>query len=170
MESVAVKGIDAPPEVHDILREADVVLAGGAFRAGDEKAALAKVHATLPRGGTVAIWCPTLSSEAEIRVYRAAAADELDLPPIADPLAKGFRSFYAAPFAERSLRVVPAIAETTVAYWLAFERSRAEVRQAYGDRADLWLSALERRLLNAYGGPDATLRLRFLHYVYIGRA
>jgi SAM-dependent methyltransferase len=147
----------------------DAAIAADVLHLVPQAGALAELRRVVRPRGLVAVWWPILSGECDVLAHRAAAANDLGLVPLADPLAKGFRPFYAAPFAERTLRVVPGVLDTTVAGWLDYERARPEVAAAYGPRASDWNAALEGYLLRAYGAPEAKLRVRVLHYVYLAK-
>jgi SAM-dependent methyltransferase len=147
----------------------DAAVACEVFHWLDAGAALAEMARVVRPGGALAIWWSTLSSSSGIGELRRAAAADAGLEPLADPFARGFRAFYAAPFAERAMRAIPAGIVTTVDAWVGYERARAEVREAYGDRAAAWADALEARLLRAYGRPDVRLTVRTLQYLYLAR-
>jgi SAM-dependent methyltransferase len=148
----------------------DAAIAADAFHlVDDQRAALAQLLRVVRRGGPVALWFTVFSRDADVLAHRGAASRLLGLSPVPEPLSGGFRSFYAAPFAGRSLRVVPRILDTTVAGWIGFERTRAEVWAAYGERADAWYDALEAELVRAYGRTEARMRVPCVQYVYVGR-
>ncbi|HYZ17415.1 MAG TPA: class I SAM-dependent methyltransferase [Candidatus Acidoferrum sp.] len=146
----------------------DAAISGDVFPFVDQSAALAELLRVVRKGGTVAIWSPTISTESEILAHRIAASLDLGLEPIRDPASGGFRSFYAAPFAARAVRVVPTLVRATVHGWMSLEFTRAEVRSMYGARARAWLDALGGRLVRAYGSPDAPLTVRLVYYLYLG--
>lgn len=146
----------------------DGAIAADVFQFVDQAAALAEVLRVVRKGGTIAIWWTSISTEAEILGHRAAASRDLGLGLVPDPSAYGFRSFYAAPFAARTMRVVPTLIRATVQGWMSLEFTRAEVRAAYGASARPWLDALGEHLLRAYGSPSAPLAVRALTYLYLG--
>ncbi|MBV8750762.1 MAG: class I SAM-dependent methyltransferase [Candidatus Eremiobacteraeota bacterium] len=148
----------------------DAATAADTFHHLDQPAAFAELLRVVRPGGTIAIWWQTISTEDSLRGHRAAASyDLMNLGAVQEPLSRGFRAFYGAPLAERTIRTVPAMIVTTVADWMGFERVRTEVRETYGARAKSWLDALEGRLLRAYGAPEAKLTVRTLQYIYLGR-
>lgn len=148
----------------------DAALCADAFHVvEDQPAALAELHRVVRAGGTIAIWWTVLSVESDLLGLRAAASHALGLPPVPEPLAKGFRSFYGQTFAERTVRVVPTVADTTVERWIGYERTRPEVLAAYGERADAWYDALAGELEQRYGSPIAAMRARLVQYVYLAR-
>jgi ubiquinone/menaquinone biosynthesis C-methylase UbiE len=146
----------------------DAAIAAEVFHLVDQPTALAELLRVVRKGGTVAIWWAGISSESDVLGHRAAATRDLGLEPVIEPTARGFRNFYAAPFGATTVRVVPGLVRTTVAGWMSNERSRAEVRSAYGERAKSWLAALEGHLLRAYGAPEAGFAVRLVYYVYLG--
>jgi ubiquinone/menaquinone biosynthesis C-methylase UbiE len=146
----------------------DAAIAAEVFHLVDQPVALAQLLRVVRKGGTVAVWWPSIATESDVLGHRAAAARDLGLPPIVEPTARGFRSFYAAPFAATAVRVVPALVRTTVEGWMTNERTRAEVYEAYGEHAERWLAALEGHLLRAYGAPEAGFTVRMIYYLYLG--
>jgi SAM-dependent methyltransferase len=88
--------------------------------------------------------------------HRAAAARELGVETIPDASSRGFRSFHAAPFTARALRIVPTVIRATAQGWMSAEFTRAEVRSTHGSRA------------HAYGAREAPLTVRVLSYLYLG--
>jgi SAM-dependent methyltransferase len=147
----------------------DAAIACETFHWVDQPAALAELARVVRPGGSVAIWWSTLSAASGISELRAEAAADVGLEPIGDALARGFRAFFGAPFADKSMRAIPAAIATTVDAWVGYERARVEAQHAYGACAGAWADALERRMLRVYGRPDARLLVRTLQYVYLAR-
>jgi ubiquinone/menaquinone biosynthesis C-methylase UbiE len=85
-----------------------------------------------------------------------------------DPLRGGFGAFYRAPFASRTLRVLPFLARLRVDDWIGYERSRASTRDAYGAKLDPYLTALRAELVANYGSPGARIDVRYSEYLYLG--
>jgi ubiquinone/menaquinone biosynthesis C-methylase UbiE len=146
----------------------DAAIGADVFHLLDQPAALAQLLRVVRKGGTVAIWWPSISTEADVLGHRGAATRDLGLAPVVDPSARGFRDFYAAAFSAKTMRVIPTLVRTTVAGWMSNERTRAEVRSTYGERAESWLEALEGHLVRAYGAPEAGFTVRLVYYVYLG--
>jgi ubiquinone/menaquinone biosynthesis C-methylase UbiE len=146
----------------------DAAIAADVFHLVDQPVALAQLLRVVRKGGTVAIWWPTIASESDVLGHRAAATRDLGLAPVEEPGTRGFRSFYAAQFAATTMRVVPGLLRTTVEAWMSIERTRAEVRAAYGQDADRWLAALEGHLLRAHGAPEAPFTVRLIYLLYLG--
>ena len=146
----------------------DAALAADVLHVVDQEAALAELRRVVRKGGLVAVWWPTLSTESDVLGLRAAASRAAGTPAVPEALGGGFRAFYAAPFADRALRVVPGIRETTVAGWIGYERTRSEVHRALGAQAESWLRALEHEMVRTYGSLDAPVRVRLMYYLYAG--
>lgn len=146
----------------------DGAVAADVFQFCDQSAAFGELLRVVRPGGLVAVWWTTIASEGDLTALRAAATRDTGLGAVPDPLARGFRAFYAAPFSAHALRVVPAVVDGTVAGWMTYERSRRDVERAYGAQASRWHDALETRLVAAYGSPAARLRVPLFQYVYLG--
>ena len=146
----------------------DAAIAPDVFHRFPQAAAFGELVRVVRRGGLVAVWWTAIASDGELAAQRAAATRDAGLEAIPDPLARGFRAFYAAPFSAHALRVVPAVVEASVAGWMSYERSRPDVADAYGERASRWHDALEARFLGAYGAPEARMRVPLFQYVYLG--
>lgn len=146
----------------------DAAIAADVFHLVDQEAALGEARRVVRKGGAVALWWATLAGDNAVLGLRGAAAREAGTAAVPEALGGGFRSFYAAPFADRALRVVPWQHDTTVAGWIGYERTRAEVHRALGARAGAWLQALEQAMIQSYGSPDAAVRVRLLYYLYVG--
>lgn len=146
----------------------DAAIAPDVFHRFLQRAAFAELLRVVRTGGLVAVWWTAIASDGEIAAQRAAATRDAGFEPIPDPLARGFRAFYAAPFSVHALRVVPAVVEASVSGWMTYERSRPDVAAVYGKRAPRWHDALEARLLGAYGAPEARMRVPLFQYVYLG--
>jgi len=147
----------------------DAAIACETFHWVDHEAALAEMRRVVRPGGAIAIWWSTVSSSSPIVEMRREAALEAGVEPAGDALSRGFRAFFAAPFADRAMRAVPGAVATTVDAWAGYERARVELREAYGALAEAYAAALERRMLRAYGRADARLTVRTLQYVYLAR-
>ena len=146
----------------------DAAIAADVFHLVDQEAALREAMRVVRKGGLVAMWWPTLSNDTSILGLRATASRESGTGPVPEALGGGFRAFYAAPFADRTLRVIPSIRDTTVAGWTGYERTRGEVYRALGNRAGAWLGALEEAMIRNYGSSDARVRAALLFYLYVG--
>lgn len=139
-----------------------------AFHWFDQPKAFAEAIRVVKPGGIVAVWWKRLTQDAAIRAIRNAAYADAGVPVPSDPLGKSFGAFYAAPFSDRSIRVLPFIWRTTVKTWVGYERSRATARNALGEKREAYLQALEKRLVSEAGGADAAMIASYMQYVYIG--
>jgi ubiquinone/menaquinone biosynthesis C-methylase UbiE len=149
-------------------RTFDGAISAQAFHWVDQAAAFRELLRVVKPSKPVAVWWKMLNSDDTMRRIRKAACDDVGLAPIPDPLRGGFKHFYAAPFAARSLRVIPHVARFTVAEWLGYERSRGQVRRDFGDRSEAYFAALERQLLDVYGRPEKWFDVRYVQYLYVG--
>ena len=149
-------------------RTFDHAICAQAFHWFDQPRAFEETIRVVKPGGVVPVWWKVLTHDAAIRVIRDAACTDADLAPPKDVFGGAFKAFYAAPFSERSLRVMPFIWRTTVKTWVGYERSRAKARNAFASKREAYLKALEKRLVREAGGPDAAMIAPYMQYVYIG--
>jgi ubiquinone/menaquinone biosynthesis C-methylase UbiE len=127
------------------------------------------IRVTVP-GGPVAVWWKNVVSDDPVRVLRAQAEARHALPPVDGVMARGFRAFFAAPFAQRRVRVLPHAVRYTVDGWLGYERSRARSRAAFGvTQLEAYLGDLRTRLLAYAGSASAEFEVRYAQYLYIGK-
>lgn len=165
----AVTALAGRPEALAFAPERfDAAVAADVFHRFSQAEAFAELVRVVRKGGLVAVWWTVVASDGEVTAQRAAATHDAGLEPIPDPLARGFRAFYAAPFSAHALRVVPAVVDASVSGWMAYERSRSDVAAAYGERAPRWHDALEARFVRAYGALTARMRVPLFQYVYLG--
>jgi ubiquinone/menaquinone biosynthesis C-methylase UbiE len=139
-----------------------------AFHWFDADRAFAELIRVVRPGGPIAVWWKVLGSDEPLRAARAAACESAGVTPSADPLRGGFRAFYRAPFASRTLRVLPFSARFSVADWMGYERSRASARNTYGAKRDAYFAALENELVAAHGSSAARIDVRYTQFVYVG--
>jgi ubiquinone/menaquinone biosynthesis C-methylase UbiE len=145
----------------------DGVLCAQAFHWCDQQAAFDELSRVVKRGSPIAVWWKRLASTDRIRALREAACADVRVSP-AESFQGGFRSFYATPFTNRVLRVLPFTTRTTRDQWLGYERSRASARNAYGTKRDAYIDALERRLSAAFGTSTASIEVQYMQYLYVG--
>ncbi len=148
----------------------DGAVSAQAFHWFDADRAYAELLRVVKPGGTIAVWWKVLGSDDPLRAMRAAACEHVGVAVGADPLRGGFGAFYRAPFARRTLRVLPFTARFRVDDWIGYERSRATARNAYGDKREAYIAALSAALTARYGSGDAWLDVRYTQYLYAGTA
>lgn len=186
---VRVTGVDSSPEMLAIAKRllpdatfvdarveglpfADAAFDGAisaqTFHWFDADRAFAELMRVIKPGGPIGVWWKILGSDDALRDARAAAARMAGVEPTADPLRGGFAAFYRAPFAKRSLRVLPFAARFSVDEWIGYERSRAISRDGYRDRLGAYLDALRSGLEAKYGPAGARFDVRYTQYLYIG--
>lgn len=147
----------------------DAAISAQAFHHFDRTAAMREVFRVLRPGAVVAIWWKHLMSDDPVKIARDEAAVELGFEPIPSGLRGGFKEFYAAPFSEHSLRVIPWRIAQPLSQYMHYERSRASVADRLGDNAEKYFTALERRLRERQNAENPVLSLSFMHYVYLGK-
>lgn len=147
----------------------DGAVCAQAFHWFDADRAYAELVRVVKPGGPIAVWWKILGSDDPLRPLRAAACTRVGITPGADPLRGGFGAFYRAPFAERTLRVLPFLARFTVEDWIGYERSRSSARSAYGAKLDRYLEALRAELVAKYGSPSARMDVRYTQFLYVGK-
>lgn len=158
----------------------EVVISGQAFHFFDRDAALKEAHRVLKKNGILSIWWKQLSADDPIKMLRdsvvsdarfvdASDRNSRGLPLLAEGLTGGFKELYGMPFRDQSVRVIPWRTTTMLARHMQYERSRSEVREALGARADEYFALLERRLLDRFGALDAIVPLSFTHFQYLAR-
>jgi ubiquinone/menaquinone biosynthesis C-methylase UbiE len=146
----------------------DAAVSAQAFHWFDADKAYAELTRVVKPGGPIAVWWKILSTDDPLRALRAAASGGIGIEPAADSLRGGFSAFYRAPFAARTLRVLPFTARFRVEDWIGYERSRAAAQHAYGAKLEAYLEALRAGLVAKYGSPAAQLDVRYTQFLYLG--
>lgn len=146
----------------------DVAVSAQTFDAVDRARTLSEMHRVLQRGGVVAIWWRQLAATDQLSALREDTFKALGLQPVAE-FTSGFKEFYASPFAEQTLRVIPWRTSTTLAQYVAEERSNARVRAALGDGTDRYLHELQSRLQERFGHGNPRLAPAYVHFLYLAR-
>lgn len=144
----------------------DGAICGQAFHKFDQPAAMAEMMRVVRPGRPVAIWWRLLSTTERVRQARDVASLRAARPPIPDVVKSGFRAFYAAPFADRRLRVLRHTVLTTVDRWMGYERTRVRTAAHYGPNLNLYLTELEKELRAAYG--DGEMQVSYVIFLYVG--
>lgn len=135
----------------------------------DRVAAMHEILRVLRPNGVVGIWWKHLMSDDAVKIMRDDAANEVGIETPASGLRGGFKEFYAAPFREHSLRVVPWRAAATIDQVVQMERSRGNVHDRMGSKLEAYVAAFERRLHERFGAGDAYVPLSYTHYVYLAK-
>jgi ubiquinone/menaquinone biosynthesis C-methylase UbiE len=145
----------------------DGAVCAQAFHHFDQPKAMAQLIRVVRPGGSIAIWWAMLSSTDRVRAAREVASLRAGRSPIPDSLKGGFKAFFAAPLAERRMRVLRHVVFTTVDQWMVYERSRRRAAEHYGERYEQYLTLLENELHSSYGNGE--MQATFIQYLYIGR-
>lgn len=149
-------------------RSFDAAVCAQAFHWFDADNAFAELIRVVKPGGPIAVWWKILSSDDGMRALRAAACAQAGVQPAPEPLAGGFGAFYRAPFASRTLRVIPFQARMSIDDWIGYERSRAAARDAHGAKLETYLEALRTELNAKYTASGARFDVRYVQYLYVG--
>ncbi|HTX59916.1 MAG TPA: class I SAM-dependent methyltransferase [Verrucomicrobiae bacterium] len=147
----------------------DVAICAQAIHHLDRKAAIAEMMRAIKPGGLVAIWWKSLVGEDPVKMLRDDVADDLGVDPPQSGLAGGFKEFYAAPFAEHALRVIPWHTTVGLEEYLAYERSRKIVYDVMRGQAESYFKNLERRLRETFGAGNPRIPLGYMQFMYLGR-
>jgi ubiquinone/menaquinone biosynthesis C-methylase UbiE len=158
---------------------ADVVICAQAIHLLDRDAVLNESMRVLRPGGLLSIWWKQLSSDDPIKMLRDSVLDDLGLtttirnrhgfPMFSEGMSGGFKELYAMPFKDQCVRVIPWRTTQLLAKFLQYERSRAEVYDTAGARANEYFNMLEQRLCDRFGALDAVVQLAFTHFQYLAR-
>jgi ubiquinone/menaquinone biosynthesis C-methylase UbiE len=147
----------------------DVVISAQTFHWLDRAAALAEAYRVMRPGGIIAIWWKHLMSTDPVKELRDSVARELGKDPVQSGLTGGFKEFYASPFAQQTLRVLPWRIAMPLERYLGYERSRCKVRAAFGAQADQYFRVLEERLHQRFGSGNPTISLAYIQYLYMAK-
>jgi ubiquinone/menaquinone biosynthesis C-methylase UbiE len=148
-------------------RTFDVAISAQTFHWLDRVRALAEMTRVLAPGGVVGIWWKNFTAGEPLARLRKAVADEMGVELPTPTMVGGFREFYAAPFTQRTLRVLPWQMVMPQARYLDYERSRLSLRKALGDRHADFVKRLGARIAAMYGGDSAPLS--YIQYLYLGK-
>jgi ubiquinone/menaquinone biosynthesis C-methylase UbiE len=146
----------------------DAAVSAQAFHWFEADAAYAELARVVKPGGPIAAWWKILSADDPMRALRTAACRQIGAEPAPDSLRGGFGAFYRAPFASRTLRVLPFTARFVIDDWIGYERSRAAAQAAYGAKLEPYLDALRAGLIAKYGSPAQHVDVRFTQFLYLG--
>jgi len=145
----------------------DIAISAQTFHWLDRAKALAEMSRVLVPGGIAAVWWKNFTAAEPIAQFRQAVADEMGVELPASTMSGGFREFYAYPFAQRILRVLPWQVVVSQSRYLDYERSRLSLHEALGDRRDDFVARLGLRIANLYGG--GSVPLSYIQYLYLGK-
>lgn len=147
----------------------DVVISAQTYHWVDRARALAEAYRVMRPGGVIAVWWKHLMSDDSTNVLRDRVVREMGNEPIESGLKGGFKEFYASQFTQQTLRVLPWRVSMTLPEYMGYERSRANVRNALGSRADEYFRMLESRLRERAGAENPTLTLAYIQYLYMAK-
>ncbi len=134
----------------------------------DASRALSELTRVVASGGTLAIWWKVLATQDPVRNLREQVARDLGVAPLETPL-RGFRAFYAAALQGQQVRVLPWQTVLPLSAYLAYERSRALVRERCGPRTDEYVARLDSRLREHVGGGDPRIPLNYVQFLYLAK-
>ena len=143
----------------------DAVICAQAIHWMDHRVAIEEMSRVVRPGGRVVVWWKRMSTEEPMRALRNRACEAVGVKPPPDLMDAGFRAFFAHPFKERWVRVLPHVIMTDVDRWLGYERSRARQKD-YGDSYGAYLAELERSMRELSDGKP--FKVEYAQFVYIG--
>jgi len=135
----------------------------------DRAAAVAEMRRVVRRGGIVAVWWKHLVTGDAVKHVRDAVAREFGVQLTSSGLSGGFKEFYSAGWSDTSLRVLPWRTAMPISQFVEFERSRAVVRERFGERAEAFVAAVEEQLRATFGAGDPLIPLSYSQYLYLGK-
>lgn len=147
----------------------DVVISAQTYHWVDRAKALTEAYRVLRRDGIIAIWWKHLMATDPIKEMRDDVFLSLGKQPIESGLSGGFKEFYAAPFTEQTLRVIPWRVAMPLEQYLGYERSRCAVRKALGSQAEEYFKRLEASIRERVGFGNPTLSIAFIQYLYMAK-
>ena len=147
----------------------DAVISAQIMHRVDRAAAMNEILRVLRPGGVAGIWWRHLMGDDAVKLMRDEAAAEVGIEAPLAGLRGGFKEFYAAPFREHALRVVPWRASMPLSQVVQMERSRGNVHDRMGERLEAYIEAFERRLRERFGAGDPYIPLSYTHYLYLAK-
>ena len=145
--------------------EFDATVCAQAIHWMDQRKAITEMTRVIKPGGRVAVWWKTLMDDDPIRVLRQAASEVVGVEQPPDLMTGSFRAFFAHPFKERTVRVIPHVIMTDVDRWLGYERTRAR-KTVFGDKLDDYLRELENQMREAAKGKP--FQVKYTQFLYLG--
>ncbi len=147
----------------------DAVISAQVMHRVDRVAAMREILRVLQPDGIVAIWWKHLMSDDAVNAIRNESAVEAGIDAPRSGLQGGFKEFYAAPFRDHMVRVVPWRASMPLSQVVQMERSRANVHDRMVGDAESYFAAFERRLRERFGRGNAHVPLAFTHFLYLAK-
>lgn len=147
----------------------DAIVSAQIMHRVDRVAAMNEVMRVLRPGGVVGIWWKHLMSDDAVKIMRDEAANEMGIEAPVAGLRGGFKEFYATPFREHGLRVVPWRSSIPLSQVVQMERSRGNVHDRMGEQLEGYITAFERKLHERFGDGDPYIPLSYTHYLYLAK-
>ena len=148
----------------------DAVISAQVMHRVNRAVAMQEILRVLKPNGLVGIWWKHLMNEDAVNVARIEAAQEVGVDVPRSGLQGGFKEFYAAPFRDHTVRVVPWRASMPFSQVVQIERSRANVHDRMGGgQLENYFAAFERRLRERFGEGDPYVPLAYTHFLYLAK-
>ena len=147
----------------------DVVISAQTFHWIDRTRALAEAHRVMRPGGMIAVWWKHLMGQDPVKRLRDDTLTAIGKQPKESGLPAGFKEFYASPFVDQLLRVIPWRTTVSLDTYMGYERSRCQVRQTLGDSAELYYGELEARMRERFGHDNPSIPLSYVQYLYLAK-
>ena len=147
----------------------DGAVCAQAFHWLDRDAAMNELVRCVKPGGAIAIWWKHLMADDPVKGVRDEVSRSFNIDVPDAGLRGGFLEFYRAPLCEHNLRVIPWRMALPLDRFMAYERSRYNLRAALGGRIQEYLTAMTAKLHEKYGSDNPFLPLSYMHFLYIGR-
>lgn len=147
----------------------DVAISAQAFHWLNKTRALAEIHRVLRSGGIAAVWWKQLAAQDPVTQLRDDTLKALGKDGSIGKGPAGFKEFYAAPFIEQTLRVIPWRTAVPLERFIGYERSRCNVRTEFGDGAEAYYRELEARMRERFGHDNPAIPLAYVHFLYLAR-
>lgn len=146
----------------------DATICAQAIHWMDRERAIAEMIRVTKPGGVLAIWWKSLMHDDPVNLVRKQVAKELGFQNPETAMG-GFLEFYRAPLADHTLRVVPWRVAVSLNRFIGYERSRKNVRDALGDKANRYFEELGNHLRELYGPGNPLISLGYLQFLYLGK-
>jgi SAM-dependent methyltransferase len=147
----------------------DAAISAQAFHHVDRAKAIAELQRVVKPGGIVGIWWKVLLDQDPVAQLRARVAQEMGVEPPHSGLKGGFKEFYGSDLQQPTLRVIPWHVTVPLDGYLNYERSRKNVRDAFGAKSERYFDELGKRLRALAGEGPKRLALSYVQYLYLAR-